>query len=101
MAHEVEFNERSASISVTYAECVDDTSNFMIRVEYKREGLDSFVIQENVAMPKQTFTLPNLISEESYQYVIEVTNGVNRIGAAVESTFTISSSGGESCCDYM
>ena len=101
MAHEVEFNETSANISVTYAECVDDTSNFRIRVVYEREGLDSVVIQENVAMPKQTFTLPKLDSGTTYQYVIEVTSGVNRIGAAVEGTFTTSSSGGESCCDYM
>ena len=98
MAHEVEFNETSANISVTYAECVDDTSEFMIRVVYGREGL---AIQKNVVLPKQTFTLPNLISGTSYQYTIEVKNGVNRIGAAVEGTFTTSSPRGESCCDYM
>ena len=86
LAHELILTSNtSAEISVTYANCVDDTSDFMAEVKYWRDG------SNNVSLPLEplstsVFVLSDLMPGSVYWYEIRVTQ--NSSGAQIGDTVT-------------
>ena len=86
LAHGAEpTSNTTAEISVTYAGCVDVTSDFMVEVKYWRNGCN------NVSLPLEplgtsVFVLCDLIPGSVYWYEIRVTG--NSSGAQIGDTVT-------------
>ena len=90
LAHELILSSNSsANISVTYADCVHDTSDFMVEVKYWRDG------SNNMSLPLEplstsVFVLSDLMPGSVYWYEIRVTQNSSgaQIGDSVTGQFT-------------
>ena len=89
LAHELILTSNSsAEISVTYANCIDDTSDFMAEVKYWRDG------SNNVSLPLEplstsVFVLSDLMPGSVYWYEIGVENSSGaQISDSVTGQFT-------------
>ena len=87
LAHELILTSNtSANISVTYADCVDDTSDFMVEVKYWSDGSDVVSLPLE-PLSTSVFVLSDLMPGSVYWwYEIRVTE--NSSGAQIGDTVT-------------
>ena len=86
LAHELILTSNtSAEISVTYADCVDDISDFMAEIKYWRDGSDVVSLPLE-PLSTSVFVLSDLMPGSVYWYEITVTQ--NSSGAQIGDTVT-------------
>ena len=89
LAHEpTPTSDSSANILVTYADCVDDTSDFMAEVKYWRDGSDVVSLPLE-PLSTSVFVLSVLMPGSVYWYEIRVENSSGaQIGESATGQFT-------------
>ena len=90
LAHELILTSNtSAEISVTYADCTDDTSDFMVEVKYWRNKCDVVSLPLE-PLSTSVFVLSDLMPGSVYWYEIRVTENSSgaQIGDNVTGQFT-------------
>ena len=89
LAHELILTSNtSAEISVTYADCVDDTADFMVEVKYWRNKCDVVSLPLE-PLSTSVFVLGDLMPGSVYWYEIRVENSSGaQIGDSVTGQFT-------------